>query len=114
MSERLALRGFKVVPHVAAKMVQDKAHLREIIAHLNDLPVISIFVPGGDAETAVLVTTRQPGRCCATSRTSSTSSPRSALAAHPEGHPAVSNEVLLDELLKKQELVELSRNANVF
>ncbi len=50
MSERLALRGFKVVPHVAAKMIRDRAHLREIIAHLNDLPIISIFVPGGDAD----------------------------------------------------------------
>ena len=51
MTERLALRGFKVFPHVAAKMVRNKQHLREIIARLNDLPVISIFVPGGDART---------------------------------------------------------------
>ena len=51
MTERLSLRGFKVVPHVAAKMVRNKQHLREIIARLNDLPVISIFVPGGDGRT---------------------------------------------------------------
>ena len=49
MVERLAHRGFKVVPHIAARMVKDDAHLREILKRLDDLPIISIFVPGGDA-----------------------------------------------------------------
>ena len=49
MVERLAQRGFKVVPHVAARMVRDDAHLREILRRLDDLPIISLFVPGGDA-----------------------------------------------------------------
>jgi len=53
MSERLANRGFKIVPHIAARMVKDKKHLGEIMARLNDLPVISIFVPGGDAAKPV-------------------------------------------------------------
>ena len=44
MSARLAHRGFKVVPHVAAKMVRNKRHLHEIIARLNDLPIIPIYV----------------------------------------------------------------------
>ena len=50
MSERLAKRGFKVVPHIAAKMVRDETHLQGILKHLDDLPIISIFVPGGDAD----------------------------------------------------------------
>jgi methylenetetrahydrofolate reductase (NADPH) len=53
MSERIAERGFKVVPHVAAKMVKDEAHLREIMARLDDMPIISLFVPGGDAPKPV-------------------------------------------------------------
>ena len=43
MSERLANRGFKVVPHIAAKMVKGKAHLKEILKHLDDLPIISFY-----------------------------------------------------------------------
>ena len=41
ISERLAKRGFKVVPHIAAKMVKNKAELGEILARLNDLPIVN-------------------------------------------------------------------------
>ena len=102
MSERLALRGFKVVPHVAAKMVRNKAHLREIIAHLNDLPIISIFVPGGDADkpTGDYETALSLLRDITDFDHKFT---EIGVAAHPEGHPAASNEELLDALVKKQE-----------
>ena len=103
MTERLALRGFKVVPHVAAKMVRDKQHLREIIAHLNDLPVISIFVPGGDAETPLgdYSTAYSLLRDIADIEHKFT---EIGVGAHPEGHPAVSDDVLMAELLQKQEV----------
>jgi methylenetetrahydrofolate reductase (NADPH) len=66
MVERLALRGYKVVPHIAAKMVKDDAHLA--IAEIDHK-----FTEIG-------------------------------VAAHPEGHPAVSNDVLLEHLHEKQEV----------
>jgi methylenetetrahydrofolate reductase (NADPH) len=103
MCERLALRGFKVVPHIAAKMVRDKAHLREIIAHLNDLPIISIFVPGGDADQPIgdYDTALSLLRDIAELDHKFT---EIGVAAHPEGHPVASDEELLKSLLQKQEL----------
>lgn len=103
MSERLATRGFKVVPHIAAKMVRDRTHLREIIAHLNDLPIISIFVPGGDAETPSgdYATALSLLRDIAELDHKFT---EIGVAAHPEGHPDVGGDVLLKALLEKQEL----------
>ena len=103
MTERLALRDFKVVPHVAAKMVRNKQHLREIIARLNDLPVISIFVPGGDARTPLgdYSTAYELLRDIAEIEHKFT---EIGVGAHPEGHPEVSDEVLIAELLKKQEV----------
>jgi methylenetetrahydrofolate reductase (NADPH) len=102
MSERLAQRGFKVVPHVAAKMVRDRAHLREIVAHLNDLPIISIFVPGGDADAPLGIydTALSLLRDIAELDHKFT---EIGVAAHPEGHPAASDDELLDALLMKQE-----------
>ena len=102
MSERLAVRGFKVVPHVAAKMVRDRTHLREIIAHLNDLPIISIFVPGGDADTPTgdYDTALSLLRDIAEMEHKFT---EIGVAAHPEGHPAVDDDTLLNALLMKQE-----------
>lgn len=102
MSERLAMRGFKVVPHVAAKMVRDKQHLREIIARLNDLPIVSIFVPGGDADTPLgdYDTAFSLLRDIAELEHKFT---EIGVAAHPEGHPVVGDEDLIRELLRKQE-----------
>jgi methylenetetrahydrofolate reductase (NADPH) len=102
MSERLAKRGFKVVPHIAAKMVRDKAHLQEILKHLDDLPIISIFVPGGDAEKPI------GEYACALDLLQTISEfdhkfTEIGVAAHPEGHPSVDDDVLLEQLLKKQQ-----------
>lgn len=103
MVERLARRGFKVVPHIAAKMVKDDAHLREILKRLDDLPIISIFVPGGDAAQPIgkFSSALELLRAIAEVDHKFT---EIGVAAHPEGHPAVSNEVLLEQLLKKQEV----------
>ena len=102
MSERVADRGFQVVPHVAAKMVRDKAHLRDIMARLDDMPISSIFVPGGDAAKPIgeYSTALELLRDIADFEHRFT---EIGVAAHPEGHPSVSNEVLTAELLKKQE-----------
>jgi methylenetetrahydrofolate reductase (NADPH) len=50
LSEELARRGFEVVPHVAARLVADKVHLREILGRLRESGVREIFVIAGDAE----------------------------------------------------------------
>ena len=102
MSARVAGRGFQVVPHVAAKMVRDKAHLREIMARLDDMPISSIFVPGGDAAKPIgeYSTALELLRDIVDFEHRFT---EIGVAAHPEGHPSVSNEVLTAELLKKQE-----------
>ena len=102
MSERVANRGFQVVPHVAAKMVRDKAHLRDIMARLDDMPISSIFVPGGDAAKPIgeYSTALELLRDIAEFEHRFT---EIGVAAHPEGHPSVSDEVLTAELLKKQE-----------
>ena len=102
MSERLANRGFKVVPHIAAKMVRDRAHLQEILKHLDDLPIISIFVPGGDAKKPAGEFT------CALDLLHAISEfdhkfTEIGVAAHPEGHPSIDDDVLMEDLLKKQE-----------
>ena len=103
MSARLANRGFKVVPHVAARMVRDRRHLREIIARLNDLPIISIFVPGGDAEQPAgdYATAYELLRDIAEVEHRFT---EIGVAAHPEGHPQVDDSRLTHALLRKQEV----------
>jgi methylenetetrahydrofolate reductase (NADPH) len=51
LAERLAARGYSVIPHVAARLVRDKAHLRDIVARLEPLGG-SVFVVAGDSREA--------------------------------------------------------------
>ena len=101
LTERLVGRGFRVVPHIAAKMVRDKVHLQEIMRRLTDLGVESIFVPGGDAPrplgtyTTALQLLRDIAGFDHRLR-------HIGVAAHPEGHPAVDSETLLRDLSAKQ------------
>jgi len=102
MAARITARGFRVVPHVAAKMVKDEAHLRQIMARLDDMPIVSLFVPGGDAAKPA----GKYVKALDLLRDIAEFDHRFeeiGVAGHPEGHPAVSDDVLLEELLKKQE-----------
>ena len=49
LAEKLAARGYRVVPHLAARSVISEAHLDDIVARLTACGVDDVFVPGGDA-----------------------------------------------------------------
>jgi methylenetetrahydrofolate reductase (NADPH) len=48
LAERLMADGYRVVPHLAARLVSDRARLREALARLGDLGVRDVFVVAGD------------------------------------------------------------------
>jgi hypothetical protein len=50
VTERLAGRGFTVVPHLSARLVRDEAHLQELLDRLLAAEVREVFVPAGDAQ----------------------------------------------------------------
>lgn len=95
-------RQLKLIPHIAARMVRDKGHLKEILARLEAIEVESIFVPGGDVRTpageydnalAVLRDMAEIGH----------NIEDVGIAAHPEGHPLINHQELLRLLNEKQQ-----------
>jgi methylenetetrahydrofolate reductase (NADPH) len=50
LSERLRAQGYRVVPHLSARLVGDRAHLEDIVARLVSCGVEDVFVPAGDAD----------------------------------------------------------------
>jgi methylenetetrahydrofolate reductase (NADPH) len=52
LTERLIGHGYVAVPHLAARMIRDRAELSEICDRLAGKGVTRVFVPGGDAEAA--------------------------------------------------------------
>lgn len=95
-------RQLKLVPHIAARMVRDKGHLREILARLDEAKVESVFVPGGDAA-------RPAGDYdCSLDLLRDIAEighkfEDVGVAAHPEGHPLVDSDELLPLLKEKQQ-----------
>ena len=51
LTERLAKHGYRVVPHLAARMVSGRSELEEIVGRLAAHGITRIFVPAGDAPT---------------------------------------------------------------
>jgi methylenetetrahydrofolate reductase (NADPH) len=105
LTERLLERGFRVAPHIAAKNVRDRAHLGDIMSRLASLNIESIFVPGGDRPepmgeyTTAFELLRDIDEFEHDIR-------EIGIGAHPEGHPDVDDEVLLEELGKKQQYAQ--------
>lgn len=92
--------GHPVVMHVAARRVCSPAHGDEVLARLAEAGIQDIFLIGGDCEkplgpyasAAQLLPVLRHSRHC----------PRTiGVAAYPEGHPAITEDVLLGALRAK-------------
>jgi methylenetetrahydrofolate reductase (NADH) len=101
LAERLAARGYRVVPHLAARSVTDDAHLAEIVARLTACGVDDVFVPGGDAphpagrfDSALPLLERltEMGRPFA----------RIGITGYPESHPKIHDDVTIQAMWDKR------------
>jgi methylenetetrahydrofolate reductase (NADPH) len=104
LAERLSKRRrLRLVPHVSARLVRDEAHLRGVLARLEELAVDSVFVPGGDVSRPA----GRFGSALELLRAMAELGHRIAevgVAAYPEGHPSLSQELLDAALAEKQPL----------
>lgn len=102
LTERLLEKGFRVAPHIAAKCVRNRQHLSGILSRLAALNIESIFVPGGDRPEP-LGDYRTAFELLRDINDFDHNIAEIGIAAHPEGHPDVADDVLMRELERKQE-----------
>jgi methylenetetrahydrofolate reductase (NADPH) len=101
LAERLAARGYRVVPHLAARSVADDAHLDRIVARLKAAGVDDVFVPGGDA-------THPAGRFDSAlpllERLTEMGSPfsRIGITGYPESHPKIHDDITIQAMWDKR------------
>ncbi len=104
LTEDLLGEGFDVVPHIAARMVRDRVHTKELAGWFRDVGVKRVFIVGGDAEVpgdyfdAVLFL----------SDLLDTDHGLNAVGvtAYPDGHSYISNADLSRALHAKQQLLD--------
>jgi methylenetetrahydrofolate reductase (NADPH) len=102
-SETITRLGYKVIPHLAARAVRDRAHLVDITTQLTELGIDIIFVPGGDAAKPVGSYSTALDLLRDLAETGNKFR-RIGIAAHPEGHPDASDAALIEALQLKQPL----------
>ena len=105
LSEKLIAKGFKVTPHIASKCVSGEKHLETIIRKLDELGIESIFVPGGDRPEPMGDFNNALDLLRALKKLGHNLN-KIGMAAHPEGHPDVSDEILMEALEEKKDLAD--------
>jgi len=99
-AEWLAAQGHDVCPHLAARAVRDRAHLADIVSRIRGAGIRKAFVVGGDGDAtgefrdglALLQALDPLGGWLE----------EIGVPSYPEGHPAIPDAVLLDDLRAKQ------------
>jgi methylenetetrahydrofolate reductase (NADPH) len=101
LAEKLAARGYRVVPHLAARSVVGQAHLGEIVARLTACGVDDVFVPGGDAThpagpfhgaLPLLERLEEMGRPFG----------RVGITGYPESHPKIGDDITIQAMWDKR------------
>jgi methylenetetrahydrofolate reductase (NADPH) len=101
LAQRLSQHGYRVVPHVSARLVVDKAHLEEIVARLKLSAIDDIFVPAGDAdppagkyESALSLLLELDGLGRPFSRM--------GITGYPQSHPNIDDDVTVQAMWDKR------------
>jgi methylenetetrahydrofolate reductase (NADPH) len=50
LASELSQRGFRAVPHLAARMAEDRRHVESLLGRIAAEDIVEVFVIGGDAE----------------------------------------------------------------
>jgi len=99
-TEQAAAKGFEIVPHIAARNVQDREQLEEIVERLDAAGVEDVFVPGGDND--------EPGEFESAYELlvalDEMDHPfeQLGITGYPEGHYFIDDETLWEHLEKKE------------
>jgi methylenetetrahydrofolate reductase (NADPH) len=112
LCEDLRAAGFRPVPHLAARMVRDRAHLRDVLGRLRGAGVERAFVVGGDAKEpgdyhdglSLLRAIHELGNPFT----------EIGVPSYPEGHADIADDVLLRVLLEKQPLASYTATQMCF
>ena len=100
LAERLTTHGYTAVPHLAARMVRDRAELGEICARLTSQGIDKVFVPGGDAD----LPGEFPDALSMLEAINELGAPFShvGITGYPESHPTISDDLTIQAMWDKR------------
>lgn len=98
-SVKLTDLGYDVVPHIAARMVANDAHLKDVVDRLHEAGISTIFVPSGDATEAGAY----PDATALLAALHEMEHPFHSvgITAYPESHPTIPDDVTIQQMWDK-------------
>ncbi|WP_329096575.1 5,10-methylenetetrahydrofolate reductase [Streptomyces sp. NBC_01439] len=101
LTVRLAAHGYRVVPHVPARLLRDDAHLKDVIGRLREAGVDDVFVPAGDADPPAGA---YAGALPVLHRLSELGSPFAhvGITGYPESHPLIHDDLTIQAMWDKR------------
>jgi methylenetetrahydrofolate reductase (NADPH) len=98
---RLRSAGYRVVPHVSARLVRDKEHLADIVQRLTEAGIVDVFVPAGDAEQPAGI---YEGSLPLLADLTALGSPFSSvgITGYPETHPSIDDDITVQAMWDKR------------
>jgi len=102
LATRLAAHGYRVVPHVPARLLRDDAHLKEVAGRLREAGMDDVFVPAGDADPPAGA---YDGALPVLRRLSELGRPFThvGVTGYPESHPLIHDDVTIQAMWDKRE-----------
>lgn len=97
----LSKEGYRVVPHLSARLLRDGAHVREVAARLRAAGIEDVFVPAGDADPpagtfeSALPVLEELSRL-------EDRFERVGITGYPESHPQISDDVTIQSMWDKR------------
>jgi methylenetetrahydrofolate reductase (NADPH) len=100
-TERAATRGYEVIPHIAARYVEDEAELESVVERLTTADITNIFVPGGDREEPKGEFVSAYELLVALDNLDNPFN-EVGITGYPEGHDFIDDETLAETMAKKE------------
>jgi methylenetetrahydrofolate reductase (NADPH) len=101
LAERLAARGYEVVPHLSARTLHSRSHLQELLGRMEAASIRRAFVIGGDGHDP-LGPFASAGELLVAMGEIGYGPTDIGVGGYAEGHPLIEDEVLMAALLEKQ------------
>ncbi|WP_328476627.1 5,10-methylenetetrahydrofolate reductase [Streptomyces sp. NBC_00377] len=102
LATRLSAHGYRVVPHVPARLLRDEVHLKEVVDRLRAAGVDDVFLPAGDADPPAGV---YDGALPVLRALSGLGRPfaRVGVTGYPESHPLIHDDLTVQAMWDKRE-----------
>jgi methylenetetrahydrofolate reductase (NADPH) len=102
--EQLAALGYQMVPHLAARMVAGREHLRELLDRLSAAGIDDVFVIAGDApEPAGEFPDAHSLLTAMTELGDGIGTKERGIAGYPESHPFIPDDVTVQSMWDKRQ-----------